>query len=109
MVSIHMLGGGALIGKESERRVRDSLVPSPPQFLFFGLRSVLSGEKRGRPGNTVLVMWTIGGCRGVVPDYKYMCIKPGSEFLTRQVEYLRSCERLRSCLLDDEVQYVMGE
>ena len=54
MVSIHMLGGGALIGKESERRVRDSLVPSPP--LFFGLRSVLSGEKRGRPGNTVLVI-----------------------------------------------------
>ena len=107
MVSIHMLGGGALIGKESERRVRDSLVPRSP--LFFGLRSVLSGVKRGRPGNTVLVMWTISGCRGVVPDYKYVFNKPESEFLTRQVEYLRSCERLRSCLLDDEVQYVMGE
>ena len=35
---------------------------------------------------------------GAVPDYKYVHNKPESEFLTGQVEYSRSCERLGSCL-----------
>ena len=36
---------------------------------------------------------------GAVPDYKYMCNKPKSEFLTGLVEeYSPSCERLGSCL-----------
>ena len=34
---------------------------------------------------------------GTVPDYKYMCNKPESEFLAGQVEY-SSCERLEFCL-----------
>ena len=36
---------------------------------------------------------------GAVPDYKYGCNKPESEFLTGQAEYSRSCERLGSCLV----------
>ena len=38
------------------------------------------------------------GGGGAVPNYKYKCNKPESEFLTGQVEYLWSCERLGSCL-----------
>ena len=33
-----------------------------------------------------------------MPDYKYMCNKLESEFLTCQAEYSESCERLGSCL-----------
>ena len=35
---------------------------------------------------------------GTVPDYKYVRNKLKSEFLTGQVEYSPSCERLGSCL-----------
>ena len=42
-----------------------------------------------------------------MPNYKYMCNKPESEFVTRQAEYSQSCEHLGSCLamesLDDKV------
>ena len=33
---------------------------------------------------------------GAVPDYKYVHNKPESKFVTGQVEYLRSCECLKS-------------
>ena len=38
---------------------------------------------------------------GGVPDYKYGHNKPESEFLTVQVEYSQSCERLGSCLVTE--------
>ena len=42
---------------------------------------------------------------GLVPDYKYMQNKPEIEFLTGQVEYLQSCERMdarwTSCLVSE--------
>ena len=48
-------------------------------------------EKRGMLRNIYHVndvRWTRGGRRwGVVPDYKYGCNKPESEFLTGQAEY----------------------
>ena len=59
-------------------------------------------EKQGRLGNTYHVnniRWTRGregGGGGGVPHYKY---GHNSEFLTCQVEYLRSCECLGSCLV----------
>ena len=51
-----------------------SLVPRPPPFQFFGLRSVLyteveECEKRGRPGlihHVSNVRWTRGGCENDV-------------------------------------------
>ena len=45
--------------------------------------------------------WTQGGqaVGGAVPNYKYTCNKPESEFLTCQAEYQRSCKHLGSCLL----------
>ena len=36
-----------------------------------------------------------------MPDYKYMCNKIESEFLTCQAEYSESCERLGSCLVTE--------
>ena len=58
-------------------------------------------KKQGRPGNTYYVndvWWTRGGRRGEVPDYKLVCNKPYSEFLTGGVEYCRSHECLGSWL-----------
>ena len=81
--------------------------PGLPRFLFFGLRSVQymeakEHEKRGRPGNTYHmfdVRWTRGGHGGgrcLISSTD--AIRPESEFLTSQAEYLWSCERLESCL-----------
>ena len=66
-------------------------------FLFFGLRSVLYTEaekrkKEAKAGKTYRVTWDVrwtwvGG--GAVPDYKYVCNKLESEFLTFQAEYSR--------------------
>ena len=52
-----MLGGGALIGKESERRVRGNLVPRPPPFLFFGLHAFsIFGASLSEPHTSVTAL-----------------------------------------------------
>ena len=70
--------------------------------------SMIHGSRRGLKngeGLGTLIMWmTSIGCGvdiyvgGAVSDYKYVRNKPKSEFLTGQVEYSPSCERLGSCL-----------
>ena len=40
---------------------------------------------------------------GAVPDYKYVCNKLESEFLTFQAEYSRSCDHLGSCLVTESL------
>ena len=71
-------------------------------FSIYNTRKRKSGVKIWKDGNTYHVndvRWTQGGDRGgTVPDYKYVCNKPESEFFTVQAEYSRSCERLGSCL-----------
>ena len=59
-------------------------------------------KKRGRPGNTCHVndvWWTQGGGRGGgVPNYKFVCNKSQSKFLTGEIKYCRSREHLGSRL-----------
>ena len=88
-----------------------SLVPRPP--LFFVLQfafSIIHGSGRARKTGKAWEHLSRDWCQvnvgGEVPDYKYGCNKPESEFLTGQTKYLWSgqtkyswsCECLGSCL-----------
>lgn len=59
-------------------------------------------QKKNREGLRTLIMSMTSVKHEVdvegVPNYKYVCDKPESKFLTGQVEYSRSCKHLGSSL-----------
>ena len=84
---------------------RVSLIPRPPPFLFFGLRSYIqyhtqvpkqmNGKNGEGLGNTFHVIWIQSGWgggggggggegEGAVPEYKFVHYKHKSKFVTGQ-------------------------
>ena len=81
-----------------------ALFPGLPPVLFFGSRLVQYTEaeqrqKKSRESLEALSCEEGGG----MPDYKYICNKPKSNFLTGQVKYLWSGEHMSDRTLNDEV------